>query len=145
MILLVTGSRELNCYPRVRTLLDRIDAVRPITGIVHGDCQGADKMAETWALHRKVTGRPVDHRAYRAEWRYGRQMGPARNEWMLTDAKPDAVLALTSGGAGTEGCIALAMERGIPTLVVRSASPWLLERPSDEDIAAWLGVERRVA
>jgi hypothetical protein len=58
----------------------------------------------------------IEVEVYRADWaKHGRSAGPIRNQRMLSDGKPDKVMAFP-GGRGTRGMIALARAAGVEVL-----------------------------
>jgi hypothetical protein len=84
MILLICGDREwLNIGPiqdRLELLMEL--GIKPV--VIHGNCRGADKLADKAA---KRLGLPVF--ACDANWEvYDKAAGPIRNGWMA-DLKPD--------------------------------------------------------
>jgi hypothetical protein len=96
MRILVCGGRSYNNAERVNSALDAINDADGIDVIIHGGCSGADELARRWAASRKV-----ECIAYPADWnQYGRAAGPIRNRSMITDGKPDIVVAFP-GGRGT--------------------------------------------
>lgn len=100
MRVLVCGGRDFNNW---QFLEDNLDAIRqefedttPITVLVHGCAFGADRLAEKWAI---LNGIPAVGMA--ADWKtHGKAAGPIRNQSMLTEGKPDLVVAF-AGGRGT--------------------------------------------
>lgn len=113
MRVLICGDRNWYdphpIYQLIRELPD--DAV-----IIEGEARGADRIARIAAEER---GLEVER--YPADWaRYGRAAGPIRNKQMLTEGKPDRVVAFhdnTSESKGTLNMIRQAEEAGIPTEV----------------------------
>lgn len=80
-----------------------------ITVLIHGDAEGADRAAAHWGA-RDLEVKVV---AFPANWRkYGKRAGPLRNQRMLAEGKPDAVIAFR-GGKGTANMVALAMASGV--------------------------------
>lgn len=111
MILLVTGGRYYVNREAVFSALDRVHAKRPITVLVHGGAEGADALAEEWAVARGVRFRRFAVSKY--EWiHYGKGAGPMRNARMLEEAKPAGVVAFP-GGAGTADMVRRAHAAGI--------------------------------
>lgn len=108
MRLLVCGGRAYSNRAAVFAALDRAHAKRPVSVVIHGGARGADSLAEDWAVCRHV-----EVMAFPADWRLGKAAGPLRNEIMLKDGKPDAVIAFP-GGRGTEHMVSLAREAGLP-------------------------------
>jgi hypothetical protein len=82
--------------------------------VVHGDCRGADRLAEDWGKFHKKDVRP-----YPANWlEYGRFAGPLRNAEMLAKEKPDLVIAFP-GGTGTANMVKLAREARVKVMVIK--------------------------
>lgn len=94
--IVVTGGRF---YDDFATVSDALDALAP-TEIFHGDCTGADTLADQWARMAKV---PVRKFPYPSN--LGRAGGPVRNGQMLREAGPDAILVAFAGQAGTANCV----------------------------------------
>jgi hypothetical protein len=107
--LLVCGGRDYEDRDAAFRALDAADAQRRITTIIHGGANGADKFAGEWAAMR---GRECV--VYRADWEArGRAAGPERNARMLSEGKPQGVLALP-GGRGTLDMVRKARAFGLP-------------------------------
>jgi hypothetical protein len=110
---LVTGSRDWTDGAAIR------EALRPYSGepyrtLMHGGCQGADKLA---AIEAKKLGWRVV--AYPADWRLGPKAGPERNQRMV-DVGADLCLAFPlPGSRGTYDCAARARRAGIPVVFAR--------------------------
>ena len=116
MRLIVCGGRNWNDRSATFHILDRIHAKRPITLIIHGDCRGADRLADEWARSRGIAVEP-----HPANWDlYGPGAGPIRNQEML-DAAPDGVVAFP-GGNGTADMISRATIGTCPFPVARNRS-----------------------
>jgi SLOG family YspA-like protein len=124
MRVLVTGSRTWRDGALIAEQLDTIHADHPDTVLVHGACaQGADAIADRWALRRGVT---VER--HPAEWRrYGRSAGFRRNAEMV-QAGVDVCLVFIDvcrkrdcddpkphGSHGAFHCADLALTAGIDT------------------------------
>lgn len=93
---LVCGGRNFEDRGKVFEALDHLHAKRGIGWVIHGAAPGADTLASEWARANKVQEEP-----YHALWhRHGAAAGPMRNEQMLRDGRPDAVVAFP-GGRGT--------------------------------------------
>lgn len=76
--------------------LDALHADLGFTVVIEGEARGADTIGREWAESRGI---PVEK--YPADWkRFGRAAGPIRNKQMLTEGKPDCVVAFP-GGSGT--------------------------------------------
>ena len=99
---LVTGGRKYghkntDAVMLLNDELDQLHAMLGITDLAHGAAEGADSLADQWAVANKVRV----HR-FKADWdKYGLAAGPARNELMYKVFKPDLVVAFP-GGSGTE-------------------------------------------
>lgn len=115
----VTGGRDYADRARV---FAELDALFPDI-VAHGGCgkrtvsdpgalRGADRWAQEWA-----EANAAECWVYYADFRMGKAQGPIRNRRMLTDFKPDVVLAFP-GGKGTADCIKAARERGIRVIEV---------------------------
>lgn len=115
------GKRVLICGSRgwtnERLIGAVVAALPPGTVVIHGAARGADSIAGRAA---EQCGLPVEQ--YPAEWRrYGRAAGHRRNTQMLTDGRPDLVIAFRLDGPskGTDNMIAQARSAGIRVQVVR--------------------------
>lgn len=87
--------------------------------VIHGDArprrghgESYDRLAGAWAARNgaHVIAEPAD-------WNYGRAAGPIRNSLMLTDHKPDVVIAFP-GGAGTADMVRQARQRRLVVIEV---------------------------
>ncbi len=114
---LVCGGRDYDDSWHVDETLDslaQVTGLSPITHVITGDAMGADLLAGWWAKRR--------HRSlivYEADWAtHGKAAGPKRNATMLTDGKPDVVVAFP-GGKGTADMVRRARKAGV--LVVEVA------------------------
>lgn len=109
---LVCGGRDYGDYRRVCAVLDAIHAETPILGIIHGNARGADLLAHSWALGRRVGGW-----ACPANWsRDGKRAGPLRNQRMLGHS-PDLVVAFP-GGRGTADMVKCARAAGVRVMEI---------------------------
>lgn len=96
MKILVCGGRDFSDAEMMASALARVTAGKVITEVIHGAARGADSLAGSWAKERGI---PV--RVFPANWkRDGKAAGPIRNALMLTEGKPDMVIAFP-GGKGT--------------------------------------------
>lgn len=108
MRVLVCGGRDYADKARVFATLDALHATTPITCIIDGCARGADALGATWAVARNI---PQDR--FPADWNtHGTAAGPIRNAQMLSEGKPDRVVAFP-GGTGTANMIALARKAGV--------------------------------
>jgi hypothetical protein len=113
MKVLVCGGREYRDVRRVYNELDRLHSETPITLIIHGGADGADRLAGDWAHDRNI-----ECTVYKADWKtYGRSAGPRRNSQMLTEGKPDLVVAFP-GGIGTADMCDKARRAGVRIVYV---------------------------
>lgn len=115
MRLLVCGGRRFWYRSRVWKELDLIHAKTPVSCLIHGHAMGADALAAEWAEERRVdciTG-------FVANWkRFGRAAGPMRNAKMLSEGKPDLVVAFP-GGVGTADMVKKAKAAGVTVKEIR--------------------------
>lgn len=83
--------------------------------IIEGEARGADTLAKQWAEERYL---PVEK--YPANWdTHGKAAGPIRNKQMLTEGKPDLVIAfLAPNSRGTANMISQAEKAGVPVKVI---------------------------
>lgn len=126
MKVLVCGSRHFNDTDRINR---ELKAIGNISEIIHGGAPGADTCAGTFARDNSI---PV--KRYPALWDiHGKSAGPIRNRQMLTEGKPDLVIAFLGEVAqqeifyglsdsqhsrGTKNMIQLATKAGIPVKVI---------------------------
>lgn len=108
MIVLVTGGRDLRDVRLVYDALDAIHARVQITRVVQGGARGADDLARSWAMSRRV-----DYVTYAADWAQGRAAGLRRNQDMLNEEAVQLVVAFP-GGRGTADMVRRAVSAGIP-------------------------------
>lgn len=106
---LICGGREFTDYVRLCSVMEYVSAwLHPEMCIIHGGARGADSLASRWAKEKGLPELRVD-----ANWDfYGKKAGSIRNQWMLTYAMPDLVIAMP-GGVGTQHMIAAAKKKGI--------------------------------
>lgn len=117
----VTGGRDH--YPTIDELHELcaiIKSIRqslgyPATRFVHGTARGVDTLVSEWAKTQGFTVKPypIDN-AIDGPWPAA---GCRRNERMLNDARPDALVAFP-GGTGTADCTKRAKKKGIPVYYV---------------------------
>lgn len=113
MIILVCGGRDFLNSGLLNSTLNKLHAETPISVLIEGDADGADRMAGAWAIKHGVQVAKCP-----ANWaKYGRKAGPLRNAMMLK-LKPDLVLAFP-GGKGTANMVTQAQIAGIKTHEVR--------------------------
>ena len=87
----------------------------PITRVLQGGAEGADRCARQWAQQRGI---PWD--TFPADWaQYGKAAGPRRNATMLQalqSAGDDIAVMAFPGGAGTADMVHKAETAGVPLL-----------------------------
>jgi hypothetical protein len=109
---LVTGDRKWNLSGVMSKALG--DRLQPGDTLIHGDAQGADKMAGRLAAG--MEGIVIE--AYPANWaNYGRAAGPIRNKEMLDVGKPDRALAFHAdleNSKGTKDMVKRLRKAGVP-------------------------------
>jgi hypothetical protein len=109
---LVCGGRDFSDAALLDRVLCAFDNQFCIGELIHGGAKGADSMAGAWAKKHDI---PVT--VYPADWnKHGKRAGPLRNEQMLSEGKPDYVLALP-GGRGTSHMVRIAKEAGVPVIL----------------------------
>lgn len=114
MRVLVCGGRNFDDADLVRRTLDAIHSETPISVIIEGGASGADRLAFRWASEGNRCGTET----YAADWPgLGRSAGPRRNAKMLSDGKPDLVVAFP-GGNGTLDMVTKARRAGVRVIEV---------------------------
>lgn len=118
MRVLVCGGRGFTNQLLANKVLGHIDHETHIDVIIHGGAKGADRCGDIWAQMRAR-----DRIIFPANWqRYKTAAGPIRNAMMLTESKPDLVVAF-AGGAGTADMVRRAKAEGIKVIEVNSFVP----------------------
>ena len=106
MRVLVCGGRDYTDSKEIAETLARI--LPPYVELICGMARGADMTAYEWARQRQL---PIH--CFPADWtKHGKAAGPIRNQQMIDEGKPQAVVAFP-GGRGTEDMIRRAMKAGI--------------------------------
>lgn len=105
--ILVTGGRAYANKPRVWQILDAAVIRLDLGFLIQGGATGADALAKEWALERNILCAQYD-----ADWSMGAKAGPMRNARMITEGKPDYVIAFP-GGNGTADCVRQAIAAGV--------------------------------
>lgn len=114
MRVLVCGGRYFKHQAIVDDTLDKLHRQVGIECIIEGGDDGADLCAWKWAL-----GRRVYEERYEADWKgHGKAAGPRRNARMLSESKPDLVVAFP-GGNGTADMLRRARKAKVPVVVVQ--------------------------
>lgn len=93
MRVLVCGSRTFTDRKIVRLILNGLDP----TCVIEGGARGVDAMAAEWVtFFGPEPGPVIVHEQYPAKWDlHGKAAGPIRNAQMLSEGKPDIVVAFT--------------------------------------------------
>ena len=116
MIVIICGDRY---WTDEYTISHYIQTLPPHSTIVHGDCDGADRIADFLGKRQGHLVIPVS-----ADWdKYGLKAGPIRNKRMLKEHKVDLVVAFhddLSKSTGTADMLEQAKKGGIPTKVHES-------------------------
>lgn len=104
----VTYHRAFWQWCRLVEVLDAAVERLGLTVLIEGAQTGADQLATRWALERGI--KVVD---FPADWdRYGRSAGPHRNRLMLTEGRPEYVIAFP-GRWGTWNMVDEALKRHV--------------------------------
>lgn len=110
---LVCGGRYYQDKKRVFDTLDKLREHNGILNIIHGNCSGADLLAEHWAKHNQISYLGIP-----AEWgKLGKLAGPLRNKRMLDEGNPDICIAFP-GGKGTENMVLLSVAYGVRVIKI---------------------------
>lgn len=118
---LVCGSRDYSDRKTLWAALDAFHATHGIATLIEGEAAGADSLAAFWwGTHGVSEGIAIER--YPADWAtYGRAAGPIRNRQMLTEGRPDVVLAFPEGklsrSRGTLDMVTQARKAGVRTVV----------------------------
>ena len=109
MRVIVCGGRGYADGPTVVNTLGNMN----ITTLAHGGAPGADELARVFAL---MAGIPTTE--FPARWgEHGKAAGPIRNQRMLDEFKPDAVVAFP-GGRGTADMVRRATASGVRVILI---------------------------
>lgn len=122
MRVLVCGSRTFNnrwLVPAMLFGLQGITGDDPDFVVIDGAAQGADSMANEWAVSFDR-----EFERYPADWdKHGKAAGPIRNAQMLLEGKPDLVVAFLDkprvASRGTNDMITKAENAGVPIIIVQ--------------------------
>jgi len=120
MKLAVVGSRNFNDYDLMKRYLDKIHSVEPITCIVSGGAQGADKLSEKWAHDNEIS-----KIIFKPDWnRYKKAAGFIRNETIIKTA--DKVIAFWDGKSkGTKHSIDLSKKHNKKCKIVYTSLEYI--------------------
>lgn len=108
----VCGGRNYTDKARVYRALDTARRILGEITVIHGDANGADRLADQWARDReqKVLVFP-------AQWKlHDKAAGPIRNREMLKFGF-DFLIAFP-GGSGTADMVKITMNSNIPVLQI---------------------------
>lgn len=159
----IVGSRDIDLPTRAIT-----EAIRrtwyafdlaPVDEVVTGDARGVDALVRRWhqrwttpaespdGLPMATMGHTIGLSVFRAYWETeGRKAGYLRTARMLTQTRPDVLIAITATKKlprGTQLGMRLAYDMGIPVVWftvgkgrLRASGAWNVAwRPSDVDLA----------
>ena len=114
MRILVCGGRDFSKYNQVFYAISRLKNTYGVEAVIHGGARGADSLAGQAA---EELGIPVE--VYPADWKtHGKKAGLIRNQQMIDEGKPDAVVAF-HGGRGTADMLRRAKEAGLPVWITQ--------------------------
>jgi len=117
MRILFCGDRHWSNYKIICDVMADLDP--DVDVVIEGGAKGADILAAAAADYFDI---PV--LTFPADWKkYGRAAGPVRNTQMLTEGKPDMVLAFhddIDSSKGTRNMVEQAKKKGIPVRVYNS-------------------------
>jgi hypothetical protein len=109
MRLLLVGGRHLKDATLIRKSLGLIHIRMQVSVLIHGGHAALGTIAEDWARESDI-----HILRYPANWRLlGKRAEGVRNDFMLSDSRPDMVLALP-GGDDTRALIVKALVLGVP-------------------------------
>lgn len=130
MKLLVTGGRTFNDMTMLHHGMLQVSDMmgQPITLVIQGEADGADRLAKEWARYNgiptrdfpakwSVTAVPGAKIRFNRHGQYNALAGIWRNQEMLDVGKPDAFLAMP-GGTGTADMVERCRKAGLPGLVL---------------------------
>lgn len=122
--LLVTGGRDFQDVDFEVDLLMRFHTYRPVTQLITGGADGADLIAMVWAEEMGIPRR--DFPVTDSDWkRLGKKAGMLRNQQMLDEADPEAVVAMP-GGNGTAHMVEIAS--GVPWIEMWQSKKLLFKK-----------------
>lgn len=118
MRVIICGGRDFNEAESAWRGLDLLDHDMKILTVIEGGATGADRIGRGWAVARNKNVITVC-----ADWdAHGRAAGPIRNQRMLDEYKPDAVLFFP-GGRGTTDMVRRAKTAGVKTIAMCVGAP----------------------
>ena len=117
MRVLVCGDRHWNSLDRTWTVLYGLHSLVPITRLIEGEANGADKLGRTFAELNGIKVLP-----FPADWtKFGKAAGPMRNEQMIREGHPNLVIGFhndIASSKGTKDMLKRAFLNEIPTRLV---------------------------
>jgi predicted Rossmann-fold nucleotide-binding protein len=114
---LICGGRNYRDAGRVARVLSAAKERLGLISIIQGGADGADRLAAEWAWDQ---GFRVG--TFNADWKaHGKAAGAIRNVLMLTEGKPDFVIAFP-GGRGTAHMVQIAKSAGVKVYEISSTS-----------------------
>lgn len=123
MRVLVCGDRNWSNYEFMRKALAKFENEKGmITVLIEGCARGADSMAgHLWAKEIDTPEHPIYVEHYPAQWDlHGKAAGPIRNQQMLTEGRPEVVIAFhedIASSKGTADMVRRARKAGIPVWI----------------------------
>jgi predicted Rossmann-fold nucleotide-binding protein len=116
MVIVVCGGRDFNDEPFIREALDLANNQLQIEVLIHGNCEGVDKLSGKWARDNGVQEVIVP-----PNWKlHGKAAGPIRNSVML-DLNADVLVAFP-GGSGTDNITNQANKKRIKVITIKRKS-----------------------
>jgi hypothetical protein len=119
---LICGSRDWQDKRRIGRYIDSVLAAEQLAPenltVIHGACKGADHHAGM-----EAKGRGCQVLEFPANWaKFGLSAGPKRNQQMLTEGKPDRVVAFHAdweNSKGTRDMINRTKFHGVPFEIIK--------------------------
>lgn len=120
--ILVCGSRDWHDPQPIRQALEWATAIEGKLVVIHGDAEGADRIAKGWCEAKNVA-----HWPFPADWeKDGKAAGPIRNAAMVA-LKPLCVVCFSTRHPVTPGSADTckrAQAAGIPVFLRVTGRPW---------------------
>lgn len=114
MRVLVCGGRDFYDHILVEEVLGAIHRETPISCVIHGNANGADRLGGRWARKNGIKEITCP-----AEWsKHGKRAGPIRNQNML--GRGPALVIAFPGGAGTRDMVKRARLAGVEVRIVEA-------------------------
>lgn len=110
---IVCGGRGYNDPDQVLRTLRRFQVHEGLTEIAEGGASGADAQA-----NQAASDLGIACQTFKADWQaHGRAAGPIRNQQMIDEFKPDAVIAFP-GGRGTSDMVRRSKDHGLRVIQI---------------------------